>query len=567
MGETAQFDVFLSYNSNDRPVALQLALALKARGLSVWFDKWELRPGESFQDALGRAMQTTKSAAVLVGPGGLGPWQTPEVEICISQLVSRQMPVIPVLLPGAPSPPQLSLPPFLTQLHWVDLRQGLSPDGINALQWGITRINPASHPELSRVCFISSEYPPHVKGGLGVHVKELTKALALTGLDVDVLLPDVKEPYEPCDPKVNCIPLAGVYPSYRDSVSWLFFARAAVDKLANMDPRPNVVHCHDWVTVLAGIKARWGFGIPLVYHLHLPNEDPLCRSIENLGLVCADVVTVSSDALHHDLKSRNLPIRPLKILENGVDIDLFRPTENQLTSDEGGRYILFVGRLVEQKGVEYLLRAFRPIALQFPDVRLRIVGEGTGSLFEDWLNALTTHLMISDRVQFLGWVGHGPELVKLYQGAEIVAMPSIYEPFGMVALEAMACKCPVVASRIGGLRTVVGEDQGRGGLLVEPKDDLDLAQWLMTLLARRELRDELAEQAYRRVVTGPYLWQKIANRTTAIYTDVLKTPLKNTDVRKETVVEIVNWIRSEAQRRAPLPEQLLDDLFDWMVKL
>lgn len=132
--------VFLSHNGKDKPTVRQLAEALKARELEVWLDEWELIPGRPWQDALEEMIKTAKSAAVLVGKDGLGPWEIPEMRGCLSQFVKRNMPVIPVLLPGAP--PQPDLPLFLQQFTWVDLRGGLTDEGLDLLQWGITGKKP-----------------------------------------------------------------------------------------------------------------------------------------------------------------------------------------------------------------------------------------------------------------------------------------------------------------------------------------------------------------------------------------------------------------------------------------
>ncbi|MDQ3813212.1 MAG: toll/interleukin-1 receptor domain-containing protein, partial [Armatimonadota bacterium] len=122
------FDVFLSHNSKDKPAVRKLGEALKARGLEPWLDEWELIPGRPWQEALEDIIQSTKSAAVLIGKDGLGPWEEPEMRACLSEFVRRKMPVIPILLPGARKKPKLPL--FLTQFTWVDLRAGLTDEGI-----------------------------------------------------------------------------------------------------------------------------------------------------------------------------------------------------------------------------------------------------------------------------------------------------------------------------------------------------------------------------------------------------------------------------------------------------
>lgn len=134
------FDVFLSHNSQDKPAVRALATALKQRGLRVWLDEWELTPGQPWQDELEAIIRTTKSVAVLVGADGLGPWEHPEMRACLNQCVQRQLPVIPVLLPNAGEQP--ALPLFLQQFTWVDLRGGLTEEGMERLVWGITQVKP-----------------------------------------------------------------------------------------------------------------------------------------------------------------------------------------------------------------------------------------------------------------------------------------------------------------------------------------------------------------------------------------------------------------------------------------
>lgn len=137
---TKSFDVFLSHNSKDKPAVRKLAEVLRSRGLKVWLDEWELVPGRPWQEALEEVIETTGSSAVLVGKDGLGPWQDEEMRGCLSEFVSRKLPVIPVLLPDAPDVP--NLPFFLKRFTWVDLRGGLTEEGIDRLQWGITGSRP-----------------------------------------------------------------------------------------------------------------------------------------------------------------------------------------------------------------------------------------------------------------------------------------------------------------------------------------------------------------------------------------------------------------------------------------
>ncbi len=141
-GVSQAFDVFLSHNSRDKPAVREIAGKLRERGLRVWLDEWELVPGRPWQEALEEVIETVGSAAVLVGRDGLGPWQVPEMRACLTKFVERKLPVIPVLLPGAPQRPELPL--LLREFTWVDLRRGLDKEGLDRLVWGIRGSKPSS---------------------------------------------------------------------------------------------------------------------------------------------------------------------------------------------------------------------------------------------------------------------------------------------------------------------------------------------------------------------------------------------------------------------------------------
>jgi len=155
---TDVFDVFLSHNSADKPAVRKLAEALRDdRGLTVWLDEWELVPGRPWQEAVEEIIRTVRSSAVLVAADGLGPWEIHEMRACLTQLVRRKLPVIPVLLPGAPNPPDL--PIFLGEVTWVDLRAGMTPEGLDRLVWGITGKKPSRHASRPSVWLNNLPYP------------------------------------------------------------------------------------------------------------------------------------------------------------------------------------------------------------------------------------------------------------------------------------------------------------------------------------------------------------------------------------------------------------------------
>lgn len=558
MPQNQAFDVFLSYNKNDEAWTKRLKTALVSRALRVWLACDEIGPGELFPSAIEQGMLNSGSVALIVSPESLASkWVEQEYNtaLTLSNKRGRDLPIIPLILKTA------ELPPFLESRQFVDFREDLGFDvGADTLAAAIRAGVKSDAKHIPRATFISSEYPPCVFGGLGIHVQKLTTALARF-MEIDVLLPNPMPEgtlYE--QPSGNVRPaVVPVTATYEDPSSWCRFALNAIPRLLNMpkDRAPAIIHCHDWVTVLAGIKCRWALKVPLIFHVHLPNRDPLCASIENLALISADMVTVNSEFMSVELTDRGLPIRKLRVVKNGVDSEVFRPSPDW-PADDG--YILFVGRLVEQKGVEYLLRAFSYVHQKFPEVRLKIIGHGE---FAEWLERLSANLTLSSHVEFLKWVPH-EQLASLYQRARLVVVPSVFEPFGMVALEAMACKRPVVASRIGGLKEIV--QHGKTGFLVHPKDHLDLAQWMMTLLADADLRKTMGEASYAAVLAGGYTWPAIAQQFYDLYREAREgfaTRDMPPDARKY-MYEIVGQTPESQQWNW---KQLLADLFPERVYL
>jgi len=136
------FDVFLSYNREDQAAVLDLAEKLKGLDVCVWLDVWELPPGRPWQPLLEQAIERTKTAAVLIGPSGVGPWQDMEMRVVLNRFVERRSPVIPVLLPESPA--SALLPAFLAEFTWVDLRSGVTDEGLKKLIWGIRGESPVA---------------------------------------------------------------------------------------------------------------------------------------------------------------------------------------------------------------------------------------------------------------------------------------------------------------------------------------------------------------------------------------------------------------------------------------
>jgi glycosyltransferase involved in cell wall biosynthesis len=370
-----------------------------------------------------------------------------------------------------------------------------------------------------RVALFSSEYPPHVYGGLGTHVAAITAALA-GRVQFDLFVPALGD-YVADRPGIRLheVPVA---PAANNVELWLNYCKAAVRVAKRAAVSFDLIHCHDWMTTVAGIKLRSSIGKPLVYNIHLPQSFIGYKNLENLGLVNADLVLVNSRAIEQELKACELPLPPVEVVPNGVDLETFRPGADW-PADDG--YVLFVGRLVAQKGVTFLLEALSVVLQRCPETRLIVVGDGELDLF---FKRITRYLGIPHRVTFLDWTT-GPDLVALYQRSKFVVVPSYYEPFGIVALEAMACGRPVIASRIGGLAEIVND--GVNGFLVEAGNHLQLAQRMVHLIQDRERREAMGQAARERATA--FSWDRVAAQTLALYESIIGKQIE----RSETINE------------------------------
>lgn len=544
------FDVFVSYSAEDVEAATMLASRLRDDGLRVWFDRWNIQPG----DLIGRRIDDgIERSRVLIFCMSASSYRAvwPQYETYtrrFSDPTNEDRRFVPVRLDDSPVPERLR---GFRYASWLPAEREREYPMLLAVCRG-----EGDRPFIrQRVCMISSEFPPHVLGGLGIHVAQLTGSLAQFA-DIDLVLPYRSNRYGATPPGVTArMVVARGDAHYEDPLSWLHFAGYAYELVASY-PKPDAVHCHDWVTVLAGIRCKRKLKVPLVFHVHLPNRSPLSSSIENLGLLYADLVTVNSQQMAAQLRDR-FPGKEITVIPNGVDTSLFRP--RPAGQPPARPYILFVGRMVEQKGVDHLLRAFVHVHRRFPECELWLVGDG------EWKHAyeqLAKCLLIDKGIRFMGHLPKREELARLYQDALVVVVPSIFEPFGMTALEGMACGRPVVASRTGGLEEIIRPNET--GVLVEPKDHLDLAQWVIRLLDDEKFRDRLGARAATEIhsESSPYQWSSIARRYAELYYKLSFQTIDHSHVPKGAP-EYRDQIRSFACDIDPL---LGRDwaLFDWI---
>lgn len=386
-----------------------------------------------------------------------------------------------------------------------------------------------------RILMLSWEYPPKVVGGLARHVHELSEALAERGHEVHVLTSECAG--EPLDSQTRGVWVHRArdgYPSTKDfytSVLQLNFA--LLERVLNLGaelPGPTVIHAHDWLVAYAAAVLKHAWRRPLVATIHATEwgrnrglHNDLSRRISDaewwLAYEAWRVITCSFYMREEVRSVFQVPADKLVVLPNGVKRGRFRRTAGATEvraryARPGEKLVLYVGRLVLEKGAGVLLDAVPKILHYAPGTRLVIAG--TGPLLGE-LQARAAALGVSDRVAFPGFIDDATRNALLTT-ADAAVYPSTYEPFGIVALEAMASGTPVVVSDVGGFSEIVVH--GVNGLKAYPGDAESLANNLLTLLSNPELARRLASQALEDV-RDYYDWSGVAAGTEDVYRTVL----------------------------------------------
>ena len=402
-------------------------------------------------------------------------------------------------------------------------------------------------PSLKKVALFSKEYPPYVYGGAGVHVEYLAKALA-TSVDVEVR----------CfgDQHVDAGRLAvRGYPQWDETArntdprfvgAMDAFARSLVMAKDRLDA--DLVHCHTWYTDMAGLLAAKLWGVPYVLTIHsleplrpwkveqLGNAYHLSAWMERTAIEGADAIIAVSKETRADVL-RHFAIAPdrVHVIHNGIDLAEYRavPGKDVLTRygiDPTRPFVLFVGRITRQKGIIHLVNAIPEID---PDLQIVLCAGApdTPDIAREMEDGLGRVAAERPGVIWIREMLPRPDVIELYTHAAIFCCPSVYEPFGIINLEAMACGTPVVASAVGGIPEVVVPEQT--GLLVDvglaegsfdPADparfSASLAAAINRLARDPELRARFAT-AGRARVEAHFSWRAIADATLALYEDVV----------------------------------------------
>jgi len=396
------------------------------------------------------------------------------------------------------------------------------------------------------VLMLSWEFPPRVVGGISSHVYDLSMALAKRGIDVHVVTCDF-----PAAPEHEQIGRVRVYrfnskipsPSF---LGWIFsmnqsMAEKAIDVLNEIEEDIDVIHAHDWLVAEAAIKLRDDFSKPLVSTIHATEmgrrggiHNDYQRTINEVErhlvsqsheLICcseymAEQISCGFNYVHNER---------LHVIPNGVDTTKFdvRISTKQVRqkySKGGEKIVSFVGRLVHEKGVHVLIGAVPKVLEKMPDVNFVIVGEGG---MKDHLVQEAWDFGVAGHVFFAGFVDE-ETLISIYQASDAAVFPSLYEPFGITALEAMAARTPVIASDTGGLAQIVEHE--KTGIKVYPDNSDSLAWGILRVLQNPKLGDRIRKNAYQRVVKE-FDWKEIAEKTIKVYKSAMTRDRKPKAIR------------------------------------
>jgi glycogen(starch) synthase len=392
-----------------------------------------------------------------------------------------------------------------------------------------------------RVLMVSWEYPPVVIGGLGRHVHALAEELVAAGHEVVVLS---RQPagtdaatHPTLDELVGGVRVLRVAedPAHlefeRDMVAWTLamghaLLRAALTRLTGW--RPDVVHAHDWLVAHPAIALADVLGVPLVATIHATEAGryagwlsaPLSRQVHSVEWWLAnraDAVITCSSAMRDEVAQLfELDPDRIAVLHNGIVPRRWRTSRARVTSARnrfapgGGPLLLYFGRLEYEKGVQDLIAALPRIRRAHPGTRALVAGTGTAA--EMLVESARRH-RVRRSVDFLG---HLPDedLVALLAATDAVVLPSRYEPFGIVALEAAAAGAPLVASTAGGLGEVVVD--GETGVSFAPGDVEAVARAVGAVLTDPKAAERRADAARIRLAVD-FDWARIAAGTASVY--------------------------------------------------
>lgn len=397
-----------------------------------------------------------------------------------------------------------------------------------------------------RSLFLTNEFPPNIYGGAGVHVDYLSRELARS-IDVEVRCFGEQDSAEGRLSVRGYGAPASLLAEADPRVRGAFDALGRGIEFAATPVTADVVHCHTWYAHFGGLLARMAYGVPMVVTVHsleplrpwkreqLGGGYDISSWVERTALQTADaVIAVSAGARDDILQLFEVDPERVHVIYNGIDTEEYHPATTTAALERFGvdparPYVLFVGRITRQKGILHLVRAIPQL-----DPELQVVlcagAPDTKEIAAEMNEAVREVQAVRDDVIWIEEMLDKPSVIELYSHAATFCCPSIYEPFGLINLEAMACETPVVASSVGGIREVVVHEET--GLLVELEQlptgepaypeafERDLAAAINRVATDPTLSAHMGRAGRRRAVDS-FGWSAIARQTIALYESVI----------------------------------------------
>jgi glycogen(starch) synthase len=386
-----------------------------------------------------------------------------------------------------------------------------------------------------RVLMFSWEYPPIIEGGLARHVRKLSEQLVGLGVEVDVVTRGGGA-LEPTEERHGVMVHRVTEPPFpRDDINAFVRWVAAMNRdLARLGEQLrqthefDLVHSHDWLVAEAASRVARAAVLPWLVTIHATEygrhqgwvqkypQSYIHAAEREMARAADRVITCSRYMRSHVATVFGVPRHRITAMQNGIDVDDLEPVVDDLPAlraqyaKPDQQLVLLVGRLVYEKGFHLALDALAPVIEQRGNVRFVVAGTGTA---EVELRTQSRRLGLQRKGVFLGWVGDDM-LHSLYRVSDLCIVPSIYEPFGIVALEAMASGCLCVVADTGGLREVVPGD-GTVGLRFPSRDTAALREIVERVLSDDALRAQLVAEAREHVLR--FDWAQVARETLALY--------------------------------------------------
>ncbi len=380
------------------------------------------------------------------------------------------------------------------------------------------------------VLILSWEYPPNIVGGLSRHVYDLANTLVKKGKRVHILTTRTSETvaYEELE-GVHVHRVAPLHPYEEDFFQWVLdLNQAYIQKVHKMmkDENISLIHAHDWIVSISAKTLKDFYQVPLVTTIHATEHGrnqgiytELQQRIhdEEQSLVLAsDQLIVCSEHMKEEVERLFISSAPIIVIPNGVEIDkLLENKPRTIEAEHVNRpYFFSIGRMVHEKGFETIINAAANFKKELRDVQFIIAGKGP---MLEYYRQMVKEKGLEDSVSFIGYISDEERNEYMHQ-CRAVIFPSLYEPFGIVALEAMAFQKAVVASETGGLKSVV--KHGHTGLLFKPNQPRSLEEQVLQLLEDEELSKRLGEKGFH-LAKSMFGWDRIAEQTIHVYDDLL----------------------------------------------